>query len=90
MHGYYKWFSARGQADSLPPQKGDLVVYGPQYAHIAIYVGEGRAISTLLDGVRVHDAATLSSIEPDERMPVEAYLHIRPDEEVHSEEQLCP
>jgi cell wall-associated NlpC family hydrolase len=74
---YYAWFSARGLADAVTPQEGDLIVYGLDFAHVAIYVGNGRAISALLDGVREHDALRLGSSTPGEIMPVKAYLHIQ-------------
>lgn len=78
VRAYYDWFTAMGEADAIPPQHGDLIVYGQDFAHVAIYIGDGRAISALLDGVREHDAASLSSGSPGERMPVKAYLHIQP------------
>jgi cell wall-associated NlpC family hydrolase len=74
---YYTWFAARGLADAIPPQEGDLIVYGLDFAHVAIYVGNGRAISALLDGVREHDAVRLGSGTSGEIMPVKAYLHIQ-------------
>jgi len=78
VRAYYDWFVARGQADAVPPQIGDLVVYDLDSAHIAVYVGDGRAISALLEGVREHDAARLGSGTGGEAMPVKAYLHIQP------------
>ena len=74
---YYQWFVARGQADALPPKLGDLIVYGPDWAHVAIYVGDGRAISALMDGIREHDAVHLRSGSAGEMMPVRAYLHLQ-------------
>ena len=78
VRAYYDWFVARGQADAVPPQIGDLVVYDLDSAHIAVYVGESRAISALLEGVREHDAARLGSGTGGEVMSVKAYLHIQP------------
>ena len=74
---YYTWFAARGLADAMAPQEGDLIVYGLDFAHVALYVGNGRAVSALLDGVREHDALRLGSSTPGEIMPVKAYLHIQ-------------
>jgi cell wall-associated NlpC family hydrolase len=76
VRAYYDWFVARGQADALPPKLADIIVYGPRFAHVAIYVGGGRAISALSDGIREHDAARLRSGPGGELMPVEAYLHV--------------
>ncbi len=75
VRSYYDWFCARGRADALPPAEGDLIIYGADWSHIGIYVGEGRAISTLSDGVREHDARQLRDARGDP-MPVKAYLHI--------------
>ena len=63
----YLNFKARGLASRYGPKPGDLVVWGGG-AHIGIYIGDGRAISTLRSGVRVHlvSAVTLSFT---------AYLH---------------
>lgn len=63
----YHWFSARHLASRTSPQLGDLVVWGGG-AHIGIYVGNGRAISALADGVRIAPvSAVLSGFT--------AYLH---------------
>ncbi len=78
VRAYYDWFAAMGEADAMPPQHGDLIVYGQDFAHIAIYVGDGRAVSALLEGVREHDATKLGAGSPGERMLVKAYLHIQP------------
>jgi cell wall-associated NlpC family hydrolase len=78
---YYDWFSAQGRADALPPQPGDLVVYGPGFAHIAIYVGGDRAISALSDGIGEHHATELHSAPGGELMPVEGYLHVEVGEQ---------
>ncbi len=65
--GLYHWFSARHLASRTSPQLGDLVVWGGG-AHIGIYVGNGRAISALVDGVRIAPvSAVLSGFT--------AYLH---------------
>jgi len=77
VRAYYDWFAATGEADAIPPQLGDLIVYGEDFGHVAIYIGEDKAISALLEGVREHDAVMLGSGSPGERMPVKAYLHIQ-------------
>lgn len=49
----YLYFRSRGLASRSNPRLGDLVVWG-RGTHIGIYVGNGKAISTLTRGVRVH------------------------------------
>ena len=49
----YLYFKARGLASRSNPKLGDLVVWGGG-THIGIYVGNGKAISTLTQGVRIH------------------------------------
>ena len=49
----YRYFKSRGLASRSNPKLGDLVVWGGG-THIGIYVGNGKAISTLTRGVRVH------------------------------------
>jgi len=49
----YAWFRARGLASTTDGQPGDLVIWGGG-THVGIYLGNGMAISTLLNGVRVH------------------------------------
>jgi cell wall-associated NlpC family hydrolase len=60
-------FRARGLASKSYPKLGDLVVWGGG-SHIGIYIGDGRAISTLSSGVRIHRVAAFSK-------PLTAYLH---------------
>jgi hypothetical protein len=65
--GLYHWFSVRHLASRTSPQLGDLVIWGGG-AHVGIYVGNGRAISALTDGVRIAPvSAVLSGFT--------AYLH---------------
>ena len=65
--GLYHWFSVRHLASRTSPQLGDLVIWGGG-AHVGIYVGSGRAISALTDGVRIAPvSAVLSGFT--------AYLH---------------
>jgi len=67
--GLYRYFARRGLASRTNPQVGDLVIWGGG-VHVGIYVGHGRAISALTDGVRVAPvSAVLSGFT--------AYLHTR-------------
>jgi len=75
VRSYCDWFLARKQADLQPPEPGDLIVYGADFAHIGIYVGDGRVISTLTAGVREH-AVQLRDGLNGPIMPVQAYLHL--------------
>ena len=69
--GYMRYFASRGlmTTDESQAQRGDLVIYN-NGAHIAIYLGDGRAISALLSGVTVHSVDGIS-------LPVTGFL--RPD-----------
>jgi peptidoglycan DL-endopeptidase CwlO len=49
----YAWFRARGLASATDGRPGDLVIWGGG-THVGIYLGNGMAISTLVNGVRVH------------------------------------
>jgi len=71
--GYYQWFNnktpdAATRADALP---GDLIVWGRD-KHIGIYLGDGMAISALINpyGVKVHPVTGYIG------MKVKAYLHV--------------
>jgi cell wall-associated NlpC family hydrolase len=70
--GYMRWFIARGQftRDQDKADRGDLVVWD-NGEHIGIYLGEGKAISALIDpwGVSVH---SLKGIH----MPVDYFLKV--------------
>ena len=63
----YLHFRSRGLASRSNPKLGDLVVWGSG-SHIGIYIGSGKAISTLTRGVSIHSVASFSS-------PFTAYLH---------------
>jgi hypothetical protein len=65
----YRWYQRRGLASRTNPKPGDLVVWGGG-THIGIYIGNGKAISTLTSGVRIHDVHAVSA-------PFTAYLHTR-------------
>ena len=49
----YRYFKARGLASRTNPKLGDLVIWGGG-THVGIYIGNGKAISTLRSGVRIH------------------------------------
>jgi len=49
----YRYFKARGLASRTNPRIGDLVIWG-RGTHVGIYIGNGKAISTLRSGVRIH------------------------------------
>lgn len=51
--GYLAYFRKRGLASRTNPRPGDLVVWGGG-SHVGIYIGGGRAISTLTSGVSIH------------------------------------
>jgi cell wall-associated NlpC family hydrolase len=63
----YLWFRSRGLASRTNPKVGDLVIWG-YGSHIGIYIGYGRAISTLTNGVRVHGVYAVTA-------RFTAYLH---------------
>ena len=65
--GYLAWFRDRGLASRSNPRRGDLVVWGGG-SHIGIYVGDGKAISAVLTGVRIHRISALDR-------PFTTYLH---------------
>lgn len=56
--GYLRWFTSRGwfTKDQSEARPGDLVVWDDG-AHIGIYLGDGRAISAIVNpyGVKTHD-----------------------------------
>jgi peptidoglycan DL-endopeptidase CwlO len=66
--GYWDWFRNRGLASRSNPRKGDLIVWG-KGKHIGIYIGDGKAISTLSRGVKVHGVFAVT-------LTFTAYLHV--------------
>ena len=50
----YTYFRDRGLASRSGGKLGDLVIWGGG-SHVGIYIGDGKAISTLTSGVRIHD-----------------------------------
>jgi cell wall-associated NlpC family hydrolase len=63
----YLYFLARGKASRSNPRIGDIVVWG-RGSHVGIYIGSGKAISTLTRGVRIHGVFAVTA-------PFTAYLH---------------
>lgn len=63
----YAWFKARGLASRSNPKPGDIVIWGGG-SHAGIYIGNGKAVSTLTSGVRVHRVDAVTA-------PFTAYLH---------------
>jgi hypothetical protein len=63
----YRWFQRRGLASRTKPRLGDIVVWG-RGTHVGIYIGHGKAISALTNGVRVHGIHAV-------RARFTAYLH---------------
>ncbi|HEU4572794.1 MAG TPA: NlpC/P60 family protein, partial [Candidatus Limnocylindrales bacterium] len=66
-YAMYSWFRSRGLASRSGAQRGDLVVWGGG-SHIGIYLGGGKAISTLTSGVRIHGVYAVTA-------PFTAFLH---------------
>jgi cell wall-associated NlpC family hydrolase len=63
----YLYFKRHGKASRTNPRIGDLVVWG-YGSHIGIYIGGGKAISTLRSGVRIHGVFAVTA-------RFTAYLH---------------
>jgi cell wall-associated NlpC family hydrolase len=63
----YLWFKAHGKASRTNPKVGDLVIWG-RGTHVGIYIGKGKAISTLRSGVRIHGVYAVTA-------RFTAYLH---------------
>ena len=63
----YLWFRAHGKASRYNPRLGDLVIWG-RGTHVGIYIGNGKAISTLTSGVRIHGVHAVTA-------RFTAYLH---------------
>jgi hypothetical protein len=63
----YKWYKSRGLASKSHPKVGDLVIWGGG-SHIGIYIGGGKAISTLTSGVKIHKVHAVTA-------RFTAYLH---------------
>ena len=55
VRSYVKWFAARGRLvlDEADAVRGDLAIWGAGQ-HMGIYLGDGRVISAVTSGVKVH------------------------------------
>lgn len=55
VKAYYDWFKSRGLVSKDNPQVGDLIIWG-NFQHVGMYVGDGQAISALINpwGVKIH------------------------------------
>ena len=62
----YQYFRDRGRTSRTIATPGDLVVWG-NGSHVGIYIGGGKAISTLTSGVRIHAVNAVTA-------PFTAYL----------------
>lgn len=69
VKSYYNWFRERGLVSTSNPRPGDLVIWG-RFKHIGLYLGDGQAISALVNpyGVKVHPVKGYIN------MSVKAYL----------------
>lgn len=65
----WDWAEQRDAATRKNPRRGDLIVWG-RAKHVGIYLGNRRAISALVRGVRIHRVHELYD-------PFTTYLHIR-------------
>jgi len=67
---YRSWFRARHRVSRRHARPGDLVIWGPMQ-HIGIYLGDGKAISTLTSsGVSIRGVHGLN-------IPFTTYLRVR-------------
>ena len=66
----YRYFKAKGLASKSNPRVGDIVVWGAhgRITHVGIYIGHGKAISALVNGVRTHKVHAVTA-------HLVAYLH---------------
>jgi hypothetical protein len=63
----YRYYQRRGLASRSDPRPGDIVIWGGG-THAGIYIGGGKAVSALTNGVRVHGVHAV-------RARFTAYLH---------------
>jgi len=70
--GFRDWFRSRGWASLENRKPGDLIVWG-RNKHLGIYIGDGMAISALINpyGVKVHRVTGYIG------MKVKTYLHVK-------------
>jgi cell wall-associated NlpC family hydrolase len=71
--GFYQWFKSRGLADKSGGRPGDLIVWGNN-KHIGVYLGNGKAISALVNpyGVKIHPISQSYL-----HMKIKAFLHVK-------------
>lgn len=76
VKSYFSWFKSRGlvTSDMSKAQPGDLIVWG-RYKHIGIYLGNGMAVSALVNpyGVSKHKVKGYIG------MAVKGYLQVNID-----------
>ena len=55
VKSYYRWFKQRGRVSKTNPKVGDLIIWG-DFQHVGMYIGDGKAISALVNpwGVKIH------------------------------------
>jgi cell wall-associated NlpC family hydrolase len=72
VKSYYNWFKSRGLVSKSNPKVGDLVVWG-RFKHIGMYIGDGKAISALINpyGVKIHKVKGYLNVG------FKAYLHVK-------------
>jgi hypothetical protein len=49
----YRYYKSKGMTSRSNPKPGDIVIWGGG-SHVGLYIGNGKAISTLTSGVRIH------------------------------------
>jgi hypothetical protein len=66
----YRYFAARGKVSRSNPKIGDIVAwgYGSRITHVGLYIGDGKAVSTLTSGVRIHGVHAVTA-------PFKGYIH---------------
>ncbi|HUP83224.1 MAG TPA: DNRLRE domain-containing protein [Candidatus Limnocylindria bacterium] len=69
VRSYVRWFAAKGGLvlDETLAVRGDLAIWGAGQ-HMGIYLGDGRVISAVTSGVRVHALHGIS-------LPLTGFLH---------------
>lgn len=67
--GLLRWFQRHGLVSAKGGQPGDLVIYNGG-SHVGIYIGNGKVISAVLRGVRMHGLHRMT-------IPFTAFLHTR-------------
>lgn len=68
IRGYRDWFASRGLASRTNGKPGDVIIWG-RFKHLGIYLGDGKAISTLVKGVSIHPVNGISE-------PFRTFLHV--------------